>query len=139
MGRDGSDPIAVHSSIALLQERFRQLQRVKEMREEKELQRMLTEPPPNKLFNPASSPNYEPFKFFFQPDFGLPLSTTSPPPQLSLSLWPCPQSNISPSCFSSMDNPMFVSSQFSQTRSLRANLSDKSEDFDDDVDTSLHL
>ena len=44
MGRDSHDPTSFHSSIALLQERFRQLQRVKEMREERELQKMLNEP-----------------------------------------------------------------------------------------------
>uniref|UniRef100_A0A803QBX2 Uncharacterized protein n=1 Tax=Cannabis sativa TaxID=3483 RepID=A0A803QBX2_CANSA len=38
-----SDGTSHHSSIALLQERFRQLQRAKEMREEKELLRLLSE------------------------------------------------------------------------------------------------
>ncbi|KAE8733543.1 putative metal ion binding protein [Hibiscus syriacus] len=37
-----SDP-AVHSSIALLQERFRQLQRAKELRQEREVLRLLPE------------------------------------------------------------------------------------------------
>ncbi|GKV49487.1 hypothetical protein SLEP1_g56238 [Rubroshorea leprosula] len=37
------DPTVVHPSIALLQERFRQLERAKEMRQEKELLRMLLE------------------------------------------------------------------------------------------------
>ncbi|GLU17328.1 hypothetical protein SLE2022_337000 [Rubroshorea leprosula] len=37
------DPTVVHPSIALLQERFRQLERAKEMRQEKELLRMLPE------------------------------------------------------------------------------------------------
>ncbi|GMI85225.1 hypothetical protein HRI_002191800 [Hibiscus trionum] len=41
MGRQ-SDP-AVHSSIALLQERFRQLQRAKELRQEREVLRLLSE------------------------------------------------------------------------------------------------
>ena len=49
MGRQGNDPTVMHSSIALLQERFRQLQRAKEMREERELLRGFavadTEPP----------------------------------------------------------------------------------------------
>ncbi|KAJ9686872.1 hypothetical protein PVL29_015642 [Vitis rotundifolia] len=43
MGRQGSDPTMVSSSIALLQERFRQLQRVKERREEKELLKLFSE------------------------------------------------------------------------------------------------
>lgn len=42
MGRENSDQAVVHSSIALLQERFRQLQRVKEMREERELLRLFS-------------------------------------------------------------------------------------------------
>ncbi|GKV38373.1 hypothetical protein SLEP1_g46290, partial [Rubroshorea leprosula] len=37
------DPTVVHPSIALLQERFRQLERAKEMRQEKELLPMLPE------------------------------------------------------------------------------------------------
>ncbi|KAH7546864.1 hypothetical protein FEM48_Zijuj01G0246200 [Ziziphus jujuba var. spinosa] len=39
---DGNTNVS-HSSIALLQERFRQLQKAKEMREEKELLRLLSE------------------------------------------------------------------------------------------------
>nr|VVW60284.1 unnamed protein product [Nymphaea colorata] len=52
MGRHANDSAVLHSTIALLQERFRQLQRVKEMREEKELMRLVAEtesratPPP---------------------------------------------------------------------------------------------
>ncbi|CAA6657289.1 unnamed protein product [Spirodela intermedia] len=38
-GGGGGDSAAVYSSIALLQERFRRLQRVREMREERELLR----------------------------------------------------------------------------------------------------
>ncbi|GKV44523.1 hypothetical protein SLEP1_g51699 [Rubroshorea leprosula] len=37
------DPAIVHPSIALMQERFRQLERAKEIRQEKELLRMLPE------------------------------------------------------------------------------------------------
>ncbi|MQL88363.1 hypothetical protein Taro_020913 [Colocasia esculenta] len=64
MGREGgSNPTAVHSSIALLQERFRQLQRVKEMREERELLRACTEPD-----RPSPSGcGHEP-KWFLHPD-----------------------------------------------------------------------
>ncbi|KAL4185268.1 hypothetical protein AMTRI_Chr10g229890 [Amborella trichopoda] len=40
MGRH-TEPTEVQSSIALLQERFRQLQRIKEMREEREFRRLL--------------------------------------------------------------------------------------------------
>ncbi|CAK9180405.1 unnamed protein product [Ilex paraguariensis] len=44
MGRQSSDPTPVASSIALLQERFRQLQRVKEQREERDLLRQFSGP-----------------------------------------------------------------------------------------------
>ncbi|KAL9316807.1 hypothetical protein ACSQ67_017808 [Phaseolus vulgaris] len=43
MGRQGNDPTAsVNSSIALLQERFRQLEKVKERREGKQLLQLLS-------------------------------------------------------------------------------------------------
>ncbi|KAJ0081382.1 hypothetical protein Patl1_09683 [Pistacia atlantica] len=48
MGRESNDTIIIQSSIALLQERFRQLQRVKEMREEREQNKVLIQP---KLFD----------------------------------------------------------------------------------------
>lgn len=43
MGRESSDPTMASSSIALLQERFRQLQKVKERREEQQILKMLSE------------------------------------------------------------------------------------------------
>ncbi|KAL4342306.1 hypothetical protein GQ457_08G015730 [Hibiscus cannabinus] len=43
MGRQGGDPTVVSSSIALLQERFRQLQKDREKREERELLKLLSE------------------------------------------------------------------------------------------------
>ncbi|XVF71763.1 hypothetical protein PTKIN_Ptkin12aG0065100 [Pterospermum kingtungense] len=43
MGRQGGDPTVVSSSIALLQERFRQLQKVREKREERELLKLFSE------------------------------------------------------------------------------------------------
>ncbi|XP_061361133.1 uncharacterized protein LOC133305041 [Gastrolobium bilobum] len=42
MGRQDNDPTMVNSSIALLQERFRQLEKVKERREGKELLNLLS-------------------------------------------------------------------------------------------------
>ncbi|KAL1372768.1 uncharacterized protein LOC127741490 [Arachis duranensis] len=64
--------IIMHSSIALLQERFRELQRVKEMREERELLKMML----NSDHQPSKSPS--------SPSPPPPL----PPPRVSLSLWP---------------------------------------------------
>lgn len=64
MGREGGDPSKVSSSIALLQERFRQLQKVREKREEKQLLKLFTES------ERASSPSvcYEPNRLPFQPE-----------------------------------------------------------------------
>ena len=43
MGRQSCDPAIIHSSIALLQERFRQLERAKEMRQQRELLKLFSE------------------------------------------------------------------------------------------------
>lgn len=84
MGRQSNDPIVTQSSIALLQERFRQLQRVKEMREERELHlhKMVVEP---KLFSPAMQYDCHETssRLFFH---FLPTSTSTSSPQVSLSL-----------------------------------------------------
>lgn len=84
MGRETNDPIVTQSSIALLQERFRQLQRVKEMREERELHlhKMVVEP---KLFSPAMQYDCHETssRLFFH---FLPTSTSTSSPQVSLSL-----------------------------------------------------
>ncbi|KAK4765344.1 hypothetical protein SAY86_026434 [Trapa natans] len=135
MGGGAQDAIAVHSSIALLQERFRQIQRMKEMREEKELQRLLSKCPSKSLSVPHQKPNYEPFSVFFEPGFGFPLDSASS--QLSLSLWPRSRSDGG-SCLWPMEAPVLVRPWLSGTRSLMGNLSDKPEGFED-VDTSLHL
>ncbi|OIW16427.1 hypothetical protein TanjilG_19143 [Lupinus angustifolius] len=42
MGRQNNDPRSVNSSIALLQQRFRELEKVKERREGKQLVRLLS-------------------------------------------------------------------------------------------------
>ncbi|KAJ6314515.1 hypothetical protein OIU78_018070 [Salix suchowensis] len=41
--RQSCDPAIIHSSIALLQERFRQLERAKEMRQQRELLKLFSE------------------------------------------------------------------------------------------------
>ncbi|XP_073103326.1 uncharacterized protein [Elaeis guineensis] len=101
MGRQNNDPI-VHSSIALLQERFRQLQRVKEMREERELIRV----PAADGDRPSPGAYCEQPKWFFHPDLIRPSQPLQAPPSqqldtqgnrtqfedleisLSMSLWP---------------------------------------------------
>ncbi|RDX77989.1 hypothetical protein CR513_41799, partial [Mucuna pruriens] len=90
MGRESHrDPTSFHSSIALLQERFRQLQRVKEMREEKELQKMLNEP---KQFNSTTTTTMAYHNsnnsILSHPELIMPSRS---PPHVSLSLWPTSQ------------------------------------------------
>ncbi|XLR08459.1 hypothetical protein HN51_063431 [Arachis hypogaea] len=102
--------IIMHSSIALLQQRFRELQRVKEMREERELLKMMlnSDHQPSKQYFTSNSINhpstittcyYEPStRLFFQPELiAIPScrspsspspSPPLPPPRVSLSLWP---------------------------------------------------
>ncbi|KAF4368777.1 hypothetical protein F8388_021389 [Cannabis sativa] len=149
----------VHSSIALLQERFRELQRVKEMREEKELLRLLSEPNNNntsyinKQFNLMKSltPDqyyYEPTKLIFQPNLVPHHQTTPlPKPQVSLSLWPTFQTSfheeqyyyvntneMSPDLLMKSSSwPIIVNSP-----SFKSSMND-SVDHEPDVDTSLHL
>ncbi|XVE78327.1 hypothetical protein DITRI_Ditri13aG0135800 [Diplodiscus trichospermus] len=69
MGRQGGDPTRVSSSIALLQERFRQLQKVRERREEKELLKLFSE---SKHSSPTM--HHEPNRLPLQPSDQDPLS-----------------------------------------------------------------
>lgn len=48
MARQGGDPKVIRSSIAILQERFMELQRARERREQIELMKYLTEPGPGR-------------------------------------------------------------------------------------------
>ncbi|KAK9283959.1 hypothetical protein L1049_012217 [Liquidambar formosana] len=78
MARESSDPTVVGSSIALLQERFRRLERVRERREEKEVLELFSEP---ERINPSypTTMSFEPPKLSFLPP-------KPPPLQDSLSL-----------------------------------------------------
>ncbi|KAK2648391.1 hypothetical protein Ddye_015880 [Dipteronia dyeriana] len=84
MGRQGGgDSTMVNSSIALLQERFRQLERVREKREEREMLKLFSES--DRVVSPAL--RYEPNKLSsFQPEMILPHHSHRPPLQESLSL-----------------------------------------------------
>ncbi|XWS18081.1 hypothetical protein CRYUN_Cryun32bG0011100 [Craigia yunnanensis] len=138
MGRESiNDPIVNQSSIALLQERFRQLQRMKEMREERELIRKFPEP---KQCNPTLSYDQPSGLLFFH--F---LPPRSPPRQVtnfslcSGSHCKCPPSTT----FRCMEAPHFASLLPTLTEtppSLHFSLNKfEDSDSDDDVDTSLHL
>ena len=63
MGRQDNDPTMVNSSIALLQERFRQLEKMKERREGKELLKLLsseTQRGSSSMHNPTSQSSPQP-------------------------------------------------------------------------------
>ncbi|KAL9373337.1 hypothetical protein Peur_032957 [Populus x canadensis] len=135
MGNENNDPVVIQSSIALLQERFRQLQRVKAMREEKELSKVLVESPrqlsPSMQYESAAS------RLFFHPELIL---QPRSPPHICLPLRPNPQSKQA-GFWCELDTPALMSS--SPTKALSNHgLLDKFDDSatdDDDIDTSLHL
>lgn len=146
MGREFSDQTAFHSSsIALLQERFRQLQRVKEMREEKEMFRFFPESdrctnPPSRKYN---TPQHKPFTLFnFQSELLLPSSpnvaaqaiSTSSQIKTCLSLWPDHSTHVAENVIKK-SHCLNNKSWFSNTTPLFV-----VNDYDEsDVDTSLHL
>lgn len=126
MGRQSSDSIVVHSSIVLLQERFRQLQRAKEMREERELLRLLSES--ERVVNPTA--RYEPSRLFFH-------SELINPPRPSLQHSPYLQTNPQGknTDLHVIETPLLANLWSTDAVMHRRNV------FDDvsDVDTSLHL
>ncbi|PON80707.1 hypothetical protein PanWU01x14_002630 [Parasponia andersonii] len=128
MGRQSGDATTkVSSSIALLQERFRQLQKVKERREEKELMKMLSESEkvsPKGHFDPSNLP--------FQSNMNLPQRPTSQDDQ-SLSLGLDLQSKQS-------DVYTFRSQPLTSLWPNTSAAASSSKSFDNsDIDTSLHL
>ncbi|KAK9268192.1 hypothetical protein L1049_010635 [Liquidambar formosana] len=128
MGRENKDPTVIHSSIVLLQERFRQLHRVKKMREGRGLLKMLKEP---QRF--GHTINYDPTKLFFNPEVILP---PRPPPQVSLSLWP--NSHTKQDHNRGTETPLLTDLWPRDAPSMQAS-SNKLEGSESDVDTSLHL
>ncbi|KAL6281904.1 hypothetical protein ACE6H2_012833 [Prunus campanulata] len=157
MERESHDATVIHSSIALLQERFRQLQRVKEMREEREILRMLalcdSEPKHKQLMmmntsNPIPTVHNKPAaeRLFFHPDHHdliQPHGHGSSESGISLSLWPALQSNHEDYIlYRSIETPLLINlwPSVRDTPSLDT-YSNKFQgsDCDSDVDTSLHL
>ncbi|XP_050902305.1 uncharacterized protein LOC127112435 [Lathyrus oleraceus] len=137
MGRENHDPTIVHSSIALLQERFRQLERVKEMREERELKRMLNEP---------KQQTYDQSTRLFSSNHELIIPSRSSPPHVSLSLWPTTSSQVKQQeeYYTSLKSPVSMNlCTTSYTQNMQANSWKNGYDCesasDSGVDTSLHL
>ncbi|CAJ2649408.1 unnamed protein product [Trifolium pratense] len=147
MNRKIHDTAMVNSSIALLQERFRQLQRVKEMREKRELLKMLSNAE-TKHFNFNSCMSHEPIttRLFFHPELiNINTSSRSSPPHVSLSLWPTTsqgmQDGINNNNTSTVvETPVLFknlcSKDCTQKQPLQASWNNV---YDSGVDTSLHL
>ncbi|KAJ0982210.1 hypothetical protein J5N97_010465 [Dioscorea zingiberensis] len=121
------------SSIALLQERFRQLQRVKKMREERELMRMLAEPDLSSPKPVLSSQHDPPPKWLFlHPDL---VHHRSPPSMCTLTSFK----------FQPCDRSEFINHNISLSDSIRLrddkpnNVYVQNSGREMDVDTSLHL
>ncbi|XP_059437058.1 uncharacterized protein LOC132170183 [Corylus avellana] len=135
MGGEDQDSTVIHSSIALLQERFRQLQRVKEMREERELMRMLAEPNKHLNLHPPPMPSEQPSKLFFHSELIIPPRS---PPQASLSISPPSQSRRAD--YPVRDTPLLVNS-WRHTDDHRSSVNEFNDSDSDHskVDTSLHL
>lgn len=126
MNKESTESLVVHSSsIALLQERFRQLQRAKEMREEQELLRQITEP-----HRDNSTTCQDPSRLAFQSEF---IHTLTPQLQGSASFHHHLQSKEAYP-WTIETPPTSVNLQYTETVEC------KSSSFEDpDIDTSLHL
>ncbi|CAL0334559.1 unnamed protein product [Lupinus luteus] len=144
MGRESHDSTSVQSSIALLQERFRQLERVKEMREERELLKMYTEP---KQFSSNMRSTYESISSLSKPELIIP--SRSPPPHVSLSLWPTTsqedhhKSTVQNTQVSQVSMNLFPT-DYTHKQFMQGSWKKNAYDWDcgsdhSDVDTSLHL
>lgn len=150
MGRESHDPTVVvnYSSIALLQERFKQLERVKEMREKRELIRIIADHQPNYKKKHCLYYYDEPTSrlFYNPPDLVFPAQRSSSPPSsqvLSLSLWSTSNNNFHEN-YTSFETQHLMGSNIVPTSSelsLNFKLLEDSSVYDDhsDLDTSLHL
>ncbi|OAY55233.1 hypothetical protein MANES_03G138300v8 [Manihot esculenta] len=125
MGRQNCDPAIMHSSIALLQERFRQLERAKEMRQQRELLRLFSEAEQVK-----SAKGYEPSRLFFHSE----LISSSPGQPLQASIYLHSNTENNHTNLRINETPDWVNIWSKNTVTHITN------NFDDsDVDTSLHL
>ncbi|CAI9756672.1 unnamed protein product [Fraxinus pennsylvanica] len=120
------------SSIALLQERFRQLEKMKEMRQEKALLRILSE----------SERPYSPPIMHYEPEHKSCVSSEhmifAPKPNCQLSLSLFPDTQIKSPSFQGAEVPRGTISWLVDTPSVCSS-SIKIDNSDSDVDTSLHL
>ncbi|KAB2637613.1 hypothetical protein D8674_028147 [Pyrus ussuriensis x Pyrus communis] len=153
MDRENHETTVVHSSIALLQERFRELQRVKAMREEREereISRVLalssdSEPKQFTVMNRNPAMHNEPTRarLFFHLDHLVHGRGTSAS-GASLSLWPTLQSKHEDCPHGKTETLLLINlwPTFRDTTSLKTcpnKFEDSDPNSDSDVDTSLHL
>ncbi|KAJ8770447.1 hypothetical protein K2173_017938 [Erythroxylum novogranatense] len=141
MGREVSNGSVnvIPSSIALLQERFRQLQKVKRMREERELLKMLGKEPKN-MYVQAKRRESAGTRSLFQPELMIIQQPVSPP-HVSLSLWPTLELPSKQTGLQFVESPTMVGSSPPKMAADKTNRHcDKLDDpVSDEIDTSLHL
>ncbi|CAA2992188.1 Hypothetical predicted protein [Olea europaea subsp. europaea] len=120
------------SSIALLQERFRQLEKMKEMRQEKALLRILSE----------SEKRYSPSIMHYEPVYKSCVSSEhkifAPKPDCQLSLSLFPDTQIKSPSFRGAEVQRGSISSLVDTSSVCSSPI-KIDNSDSDIDTSLHL
>lgn len=153
MGTRG-DHASLHSSIALLQERFRQLQKMREMRQERELLHVLSVSESERLHDPGTMQKYANYQHSSSPtllfDQSQLINFQQKPiisSQLALSLWQDSQmfKNSNLGGFQTENETTTTIMTTNKPWLQGKNLGYKSEAafmFDDslsDIDTSLHL
>ncbi|KAJ8748603.1 hypothetical protein K2173_007593 [Erythroxylum novogranatense] len=132
MGNQNDDSTMINSSIALLQERFRELQRVREKRKEKELLKLFAESD-HSSSHIAPSLNLEPGKLTSQPGMADPNRPAQAVDESLLSLGLNSHSRH-------VDARATKSPANSWRNASSASTSSSSRSFENsDVDTSLHL
>lgn len=123
------------SSIALLQERFRQLQKMRELREKKQLLSRMSSEPERSYTPPIIIPTSKPW---FSGSYG----QTPQYCQLSLSLWPYNSENKnagSPAVEAPTSSPSKISLFGSDRTGLACTSPVKLQSCDSEIDTSLRL
>ncbi|OVA10624.1 hypothetical protein BVC80_59g2 [Macleaya cordata] len=122
MGKQNTDPKVINSSILLLQERFRQLQRVKEMREEREVM---------KIFSKSETVSQiKHSTLFFHPEL---IPPSGPPLPSSLSFNPKSQDKLAD--FRVIETPILMNLRPEN----RVGINTTNTNENSEIDTSLHL
>ncbi|KAI4294887.1 hypothetical protein MLD38_040825 [Melastoma candidum] len=124
MATETNDSVVAHSTIALLQERFKQLQQLKDMRVKRDLLKSSEKDPECSIDSTTISRE--------TPNCTFQHGESSNSPSLLLSLWPDSTSDDS-QCSRSED------STSRKKRRIYSDLSSKCFYVNDGVDTSLHL